>query len=129
MLLLQAGAVLDGRDQPASQVSLKKSRSRSRSESIGASSPTAGFARTTCARRRSDGFGDGDGNSPLDVLSLELRPELKKARESGRGGDVYSFGKADFFLGYDSFGKSNVILPRRVETLANLQVVRLAASK
>lgn len=130
LLLLQAGALLDGgRDRPPDRDDSKKHRSRSRTESLASVSSSRGCARTTQARRRRDGLGDGDGNSPLDVLSLELRPQLKVAREVGRGGDVFSFGKADFTLGYDSFGKADVIRPRRVEALANLQVVRVAASK
>ncbi|CAN0584653.1 unnamed protein product, partial [Ectocarpus sp. 12 AP-2014] len=80
-------------------------------------------------RRINDGLGDLEGNSPLDVLSLELRNHLKTARESGVGGDVFSFGKADFTLGYDSFGRADIIPPRRVESLANLHVTRVAASK
>lgn len=116
LLLLQAGALLDGGREDASTKN-RRARARSRSESLG------------FAPKRSDGLGDNDGNTPLDILSLGLRPQLKAAREMGRGGDVYSMGKADFFLGYDSFGQAEVIRPRRIEALANLQVVRVAASK
>lgn len=131
LLLLQSGALLDGIDQRTERDKKPLPRSRSRSESLGSFCPKSGSVDTASARRRSasNGVGDGDGNTPLDLLSLDLRPELKTAREAGQGGDVYSFGKADFFLGYDSFGKANVIRPRRVEALANLQVVRVAASK
>lgn len=131
LLLLQAGAALDGdQDQSAYRAgSSKKPRSLSRSESLGAFCPNPDSARSTTARRRSDRLGDDDGNSPLDLVSLELRPQLKAARDKALGGDVYSFGKADFFLGCDTFGKADVISPRRVEALANLRVVRLAASR
>lgn len=108
-----------GRDQPGREDRQKqRTRSRSRSESLALG-----------ARRHNDGLGDGEGNSPLDVLSLELRPQLKAARESGLGGDVFSFGKADFTLGYDSFGRAHVVRPRRIEALANLHVTRVSASK
>ena len=132
LLLLQAGAVLDcERDKTASKLHL--ARSRSRSESLGSASNHPGSANTNSSadrrRLRFESLFDSDGNSPLDVLSLELRPQLKVAREMGVGGDVYSFGKADFFLGYDSFEKADVIQPRRIEALANLRVVRVAASK
>lgn len=130
LLLLQGGALLNGgRDQPPDPGDSAKRHSRSRSELLGSYWSKSGYARTGRTRRLSDGLGDGEGNSPLDILSLGLRPQLKAARERGLGGDVYSFGKADFFLGYDSFGKADVIQPRRVESLANLQVIRLAASK
>lgn len=126
LLLLQAGARMDGsRNQPHGR---QKYRPRSRSESRGLHNEGASSG-AVGARRRNDSLGDDEGNSPLDVLSLELRPQLKAARESGLGGDVYSFGKADFTLGYDSFGRADVILPRRVEALANLQIIRVAASK
>lgn len=133
LLFLQAGALLDGgRDEPADRDYTKKARSRTtRSESVSISSvcsnPASG--RATSSRRQANGLGDGDGNTPLDILSLELRPKLRAAREIGQGGDVFSFGTADFALGYDSFGKTNVVQPRRVEALANLKVVRVAASK
>lgn len=131
LLLLQAGALLDGgRDQPADRDCTKKPRSRTnRSESISSICSNPASGRATSSRRRADGLGDGDGNTPLDILSLELRPKLRAAREIGQGGDVFSFGTADFTLGYDSFGKTNVVQPRRVEALANLKVVRVAASK
>lgn len=114
-----------GRDQPHGQ---QKHRPRSRSESRGLHSESKSNG-AVGTRRRNDSLGDDEGNSPLDILSLELRPQLKAARESGLGGDVYSFGKADFTLGYDSFGRADVIRPRRVEALANLQITRVAASK
>lgn len=124
LLLLQAGALMDGgRDQLHER---RKHRPRSRSESRGLDKEGKSGG---VARRRNDSLGDGEGNSPLDVLSLELRPQLKAARESGLGGDVYSFGKADFTLGYDSFGRADVIRPRRIEALANLHITRVAASK
>lgn len=131
LLLLQAGALLDGgQDNYVYRAgSSKNPRLRSRSESLGAFCPNPGSARSTTARQRSDSLGDDDGNSPLDLLSLELRPQLKAACDRALGGDVYSFGKADFFLGYDTFGKADVISPRRVEALANLRVLRLAASR
>ncbi|CAM9907301.1 unnamed protein product, partial [Laminaria digitata] len=132
LLLLQAGALLDGgRDKPPDRADCtKKPRPRTtRSESIGSICSNPASARATSSRRRTDGLGDGDGNTPLDILSLELRPKLKAAREIGQGGDLFSFGTADFTLGYDSFGKTNVVQPRRVESLANLKVVRVAASK
>ena len=132
LLFLQAGALLDGgRDQPADRdCTYKQPRSRTtRSQSISSICPNPASGRATSSRRRTDGLGDGDGNTPLDILSLELRPKLKAARESGQGGDVFSFGTADFALGYDSFGKANVVQPRRVEALANLKVMRVAASK
>lgn len=122
LLLLQAGALLEGGDSD------RKNRSRSHSESLSFSGKS-GSVRSTIANGRSDRLGDHDGNCPLDVLSLELRPALIEARATGRGGDVYSFGKADFCLGYDSFGKTDVVKPRRIEALANLQVVRVSASR
>lgn len=131
LLLVQAGALIDGgRDQLASVPSSgnRKVRSRSRSESIESAS-AKGSVRPSLVGRWSDCLADHDGNTPLDLLSLELRPQLMEARMKARGGDVYSFGKADFFLGYDSFGKADVVMPRRVETLANLQVVHVAASR
>ncbi|CAM9456319.1 unnamed protein product [Ectocarpus sp. 6 AP-2014] len=127
LLLLQAGALLDGgRDQPDRDYR-QKHRARSRSESVSATGKSR--SGTSARRRINDGLGDFEGNSPLDVLSLELRNDLKTARESGVGGDVFSFGKADFTLGYDSFGRADIIPPRRVESLANLHVTRVAASK
>lgn len=135
LLLLQAGAVLDGsQDHSAYKYrpgSSKDQRLRSHSESLarGAFCPNPGSARSTTTPQRNNSLGDDDGNSPLDLLSLGLRPQLKAACDRALGGDVYSFGKADFFLGYDTFGKADVISPRRVEALANLRVLRLAASR
>lgn len=116
LLLLEAGALLDdGRDETATKSgSSRKPRSRSRSESVG---------------QATQYLSDHDGNTPLDLLSLELRSHLMEARDKEQGGDVYSFGKADFFLGYDSLGAVDVVRPRRVEALANLRVVRVAASR
>lgn len=118
-----------GRDEPGREDRQKqRARSRSRSESLAL--PNDGKSQSAAgARRRNDGLGDDEGNSPLDVLSLELRPQLKAARASGLGGDVFSFGKADFTLGYDSFGRADVVRPRRIEALANLHVTRVSASK
>ena len=117
-----------GRDQPGREDRQKqRTRSRSRSESLVSASDCK--SRTAADPRQNDGLGHGEGNSPLDVLSLELRPQHKAARESGLGGDVYSFGKADFTLGYDSFGRADVVRPRRIEALANLHVTRVSASK
>lgn len=130
LLLLKAGALMDGgRDQPDREDRQnKRTRSRSRSDSLAL--PHNDKSRSAAAaRRRNDGLGDGEGNSPLDVLSLELRSRLKAASESGLGGDVFSFGKADFTLGYDSFGRADVVRPRRIEALANLHVIRVSASK
>ncbi|CAM9257349.1 unnamed protein product [Scytosiphon promiscuus] len=130
LLLLQAGALLDGGrgdPHPDHDRRHKQHRSRSRSESLSGPGKSRGSAGSR--RRVNDGLGDHEGNSPLDVLSLELRPHLRRARESGVGGDVFSFGKADFALGYDSFGRADVLPPRRVEALANLHVTRVAASK
>jgi len=131
LLLLQAGALMDGGRSldPTGRGERQKHRARSRSRSESLATPTEGKNRSA-ARQRNDGLGDGEGNSPLDVLSLELRPQLKAARESGLGGDVFSFGKADFTLGYPtSFGRADVVRPRRIEALANLQVTRVSASK
>lgn len=123
LLLLKAGACLDGGRNEATVQGFtggeSKPCSRGRSESLG---PYA-------ARRRSDHLGDHDGNTPLDLLSLELRPCLSQARAREEGGDVFSFGKADFFLGYDSLGAVDVVRPRRIEALANLKVIRVAASR
>eukprot|EP00752_Nemacystus_decipiens_P013486 g11945.t1 len=129
LLLLKAGALMDvERDQPGREDRHKqRTRSRSRSESIAL--PSDCKSRAAGYRRQNDDLADGEGNSPLDVLSLELRPQLKAARESGLGGDVFSFGKADFTLGYDSFGRADVVRPRRIEALANLHVVRVSASR
>lgn len=130
LMLLEAGAILDcERDKILSKT--HRTRSRSRSESLGSAYKYRNSTDTNTAgsHRRTENLSDGDGNSPLDVLSLELRSQLKAARKMGVGGDVYSFGKADFFLGYDSFEKSDVVRPRRIEALANIQVVRVAASK
>lgn len=111
---------------PTGRGERQKNRARSRSRSESLATPSEGKNRSTARH----GLGDGEGNSPLDVLSLELRPQLKAARESGLGGDVYSFGKADFTLGYPtSFGRADVVRPRRIEALANLQVTRVSASK
>lgn len=119
-----------GRGQPGREDRQKqrtRSRSRSRSESLAL--PSDCKSRAAGARGQNVGLGDGEGNSPLDVLSLELRPQLKAARESGLGGDVFSFGKADFTLGYDSFGRADVVRPRRIEALANLHVTHVSASR
>lgn len=129
-MLIQAGALIDGgRDQLATVPSggNRKVRSRSRSESVESAS-ARGSVRSSVSGRWSNCLSDHDGNTPLDVLSLDLRSQLSEARTESRGGDVYSFGKADF-LGYDSFGKADVVTPRRVEALANLHVARLAASR
>lgn len=116
LLLLKAGALMDGE---------REDRQKQRTLAL----PNDGKSRSAAgARRRNDGLGDGEGNSPLDVLSLELRPQLRAARESGLGGDVFSFGKADFTLGYDSFGRADVVRPRRIDALANLHVTRVSAA-
>lgn len=130
LLLLQAGALMDGGrdlDSPGRGERRKhRARSHSRSESLAAPAEV----KNRSGRQRNDDLGDGEGDSPLDVLSLELRPQLKAARDSGLGGDVFSFGKADFTLGYPtSFGRADVVRPRRIEALANLQVTRVSASK
>eukprot|EP00903_Cladosiphon_okamuranus_P017449 g16073.t1 len=129
LLLIKAGALMDGGREKPGRDGRQKQRARSRSRSESLAFPSDCKSRATGGHRHNDGVGDGEGNSPLDVLSLELRPQLKAARDSGLGGDVFSFGKADFTLGYDSFGRADVVRPRRIETLANLHVTRVSASK
>ena len=41
---------------------------------------------------------DNDGHTPLSLLSMRLRNSLR--HHDRTGGDVYSFGKADFHLGF-----------------------------
>ncbi|CAM9159061.1 unnamed protein product [Choristocarpus tenellus] len=123
--LLENGAVLgDCSDDEALDPSVKSgTRHRSHSTLRDFNGNGRAVTRARC------GFRDNDGNSALDVLSLQLRSNLATATTAGHGGDVYSFGKADFFLGYDLPNASDVIRPRRVESLANLQVVCVAASR
>ncbi|CAM9287761.1 unnamed protein product [Discosporangium mesarthrocarpum] len=129
LLLLQRGAALGDRSDEEierygdSQYSAGIRR-RSRSGSQGSVGQ-----RARRASRARNGPRDNDGNTALDLLSLQLRHHLKSACEEGRGGDVYSFGKADFFLGYDPPNASDVVRPKRIEHLANLQVVQVAASR
>jgi len=72
---------------------------------------------------------DRDGQSPLDLLSLHLKTELKMAAEAGKGGDVWAFGKADFQLGFPVPNALVVERPRRVGTLGLHQVVAVCASR
>jgi len=84
-------------------------------------------------RRSSGGKGsstplDADGQSPISLLSLILQDTLP-FESQGEGGEVFSFGKADFPLGYVLPNTSDVHKPRRVETLTNLGVVLVAAAR
>lgn len=130
LLLLQAGALLDDRlDEAATTRDSSGSDRKPRSESLDSYAKRRHAVRSARGGQPIECLGDHDGNAPLDLLSLELRSRLTEARDKQQGGDVYSFGKADFFLGYDSLGAVDVVRPRRIEALANLQVVRVAASR
>jgi len=77
---------------------------------------------------RKDGV-DKDGLTPLSLLSWRLRAHLQQAVREGRGGDVVTFGKTDFPLGYALPNTRDVQKPRRVEALADIEVVTVAAAK
>jgi alpha-tubulin suppressor-like RCC1 family protein len=68
---------------------------------------------------------DRSGATPMDLLSSCLKdyPE-----GSGVGGGVYSFGKADFQLGY-LLNAADAHDPRPVDRLAGRRVVRVAAAR
>ena len=50
---------------------------------------------------------DHDGNSPLDLLSLNLKEDIIYNPTCGAkksfGGDLYTFGKSDYQLGVNNF--------------------------
>ena len=56
---------------------------------------------------------DKDGFTPLSLLSWRLRDYLREAAQQGSGGDVFTFGKADFQLGYCLPNTADVQKPRR----------------
>ncbi|CAM9471395.1 unnamed protein product [Chrysoparadoxa australica] len=68
---------------------------------------------------------DNDGATPLDLLSQQLKQFLN----NDNGGDLYSFGKADFPLGYELPNAATVTRPRRLESLATMQITKVATSK
>ncbi len=78
---------------------------------------------------------DHDGLTPLALASWLRRGQLRQARAEGRGGDVVSFGKGlDNQLGYpasDKHGRrgDDVPKPRRIEALADVEVVGAAAAR
>lgn len=72
---------------------------------------------------------DKDGLTPLSLLSWRLRGHLQQAVREDRGGDVLTFGKSDFPLGYALPNTRDVQKPRRVEALADIEVVAVAAAK
>ena len=72
---------------------------------------------------------DKDGLSPMDALSAVLADHLRTAGRSLRASSVLCFGKADFTLGIPLPKSSEVVRPRRVDTLATECVVQVCASK
>ncbi|CAM9725985.1 unnamed protein product, partial [Phaeothamnion confervicola] len=82
------------------------------------------------AGRESRGIFDHDGNTPLSLLSSELSDQLRQAATAAAGGEVFTFGKADFFLGYALPKAAEVVAtPRRVDVLARCRVVAVAAGR
>jgi ankyrin repeat protein len=60
-------------------------------------------------KKRMNQYVDYDGNSPLDLLSLNLKEELLHnphvKAEMNTCGDIYTFGKCDYQLGYANGNK------------------------
>jgi hypothetical protein len=72
---------------------------------------------------------DNRGRTPLDLLSATLKQHIVDAAAAGRGAEVFSFGKADYQLGYEPSNEVYVQHPRRVSALKRSDVVRIAASQ
>ena len=113
LLLLRAGAVLGDELAPWRGKEYARSSSSDRKGSSG---------------RSKEGL-DKDGFTPLSLLSWRLRAHLQQAVREGRGGDVVTFGKTDFPLGYALPNTRDVQRPKRVEALADIEVVTVAAAK
>ncbi|KAG5189966.1 hypothetical protein JKP88DRAFT_352879 [Tribonema minus] len=72
---------------------------------------------------------DSQGRSPLDMLSPQLSEHLVQAAGTGFGAEVYSFGKADYQLGFEPPNAADVQYARRVGALKHMNAVRIAASR
>lgn len=88
----------------------------------------SGLRRPTSSTSTSAICSENSRMTPLDVLSKTLRGSLKAAAISGYGGEVLSFGKADYQLGYEPPNAADVLHPRRVNALKHMDVVRISAS-
>jgi ankyrin repeat protein len=64
----------------------------------------------TMTKKKKNSLGiDKDGNSPLDLLSLNLKEDIPKAAvKESKGGELYTFGKSDYQLGYVSGLKGEI---------------------
>lgn len=62
---------------------------------------------------------DADGHTPLSLVSWMLRDELKDSTGQGAGAEVFTFGRADWPLGYCLPNNATYVhKPKRVDTLA-----------
>lgn len=127
LLLLRAGAVLG--DELTPWQAGHHLRGGKNNGSRNNQTTTRSFLdKKESSQSRKDGV-DKDGLTPLSLLSWRLRKHLQEAVRENKGGDVVTFGKADFPLGYPLPNTSNVQKPRRVEALADVAVVAIAAAR
>ncbi|KAF0697244.1 Aste57867_12072 [Aphanomyces stellatus] len=69
---------------------------------------------------------DHDGMTPLDLLSALL--QRKKRAAAAVGGEVYTFGKVDFQLGYHLPHGDEQYIPRRVKFQPGVDLVNVSAA-
>lgn len=72
---------------------------------------------------------DNDGMTPGDLLLNALAPTLSASRSKVLSSNLLCFGKSDFTLGVPLPKSSEVVQPKRVETLLNECVIQVCASK
>ncbi|CAK4771569.1 hypothetical protein LEN26_017590 [Aphanomyces euteiches] len=70
---------------------------------------------------------DNDGLSPLDLLSTRLERD-KSSTASATGGEIYTFGKVDFQLGYHLPHGDEQYIPRRVKFPPGVDLVGVSAA-
>ncbi|OQS06735.1 regulator of chromosome condensation (RCC1) [Thraustotheca clavata] len=70
---------------------------------------------------------DDDGYSPMDLLSVKLQSQYPS--NPRLGGEVYTFGKVDFQLGYHLPHGDEQFIPRRVKFPADTDIIALSAAR
>ncbi|KDO26141.1 hypothetical protein SPRG_08502 [Saprolegnia parasitica CBS 223.65] len=72
---------------------------------------------------------DHDGLAPMDLLSAKLSATYPHQMASTRGGEIYTFGKVDFQLGYHLPHGDEQVMPRRVKLPPKTDIVQIAAAR
>ncbi|EQC36265.1 hypothetical protein SDRG_06370 [Saprolegnia diclina VS20] len=72
---------------------------------------------------------DHDGLAPMDLLSTKLSATYPHQLASARGGEIYTFGKVDFQLGYHLPHGDEQVMPRRVKLPPQTDIVQVAAAR